>query len=52
MRALASTELVIITASQTNACQFCVSSHCDLVALAERVLLPWRHVGRDAGPAH
>lgn len=27
-------ELVIITASQTNACQFCTNSHCDLVDLA------------------
>src|SRR5919106_4951033 len=27
-------ELVIITASQSNECQFCVSSHCDLVDLA------------------
>jgi AhpD family alkylhydroperoxidase len=27
-------ELVIITASQTNDCQFCVNSHCDLVDIA------------------
>jgi AhpD family alkylhydroperoxidase len=27
-------ELVIIAASQSNACQFCVNSHCDLVDLA------------------
>ena len=27
-------ELVIITASQSNECQFCVNSHCDLVDLA------------------
>jgi AhpD family alkylhydroperoxidase len=27
-------ELVIITASQSNDCQFCVNSHCDLVDLA------------------
>jgi AhpD family alkylhydroperoxidase len=33
-------ELVIITASQTNECQFCVNSHCDLVALADIVADP------------
>ncbi len=27
-------ELVIITASQSNECQFCTNSHCDLVAIA------------------
>ena len=27
-------ELVIITASQSNECQFCVGSHCDLVDIA------------------
>jgi len=27
-------ELVIITASQANACQFCTNSHCDLVDIA------------------
>ena len=27
-------ELVIITASKTNDCQFCVNSHCDLVDIA------------------
>jgi 4-carboxymuconolactone decarboxylase len=27
-------ELVIITASQTNDCQFCIESHCDLVDIA------------------
>ena len=27
-------ELVIITASQSNACQFCTESHCDLVDIA------------------
>jgi AhpD family alkylhydroperoxidase len=27
-------ELVIITASETNECQFCVNSHCDLVSIA------------------
>jgi alkylhydroperoxidase family enzyme len=28
-------ELVIITASQTNDCQFCTESHCDLVDIAD-----------------
>src|SRR6186997_363078 len=28
-------ELVIITASQTNECQFCTESHCDLVTIAD-----------------
>ncbi|MEZ4596682.1 MAG: carboxymuconolactone decarboxylase family protein [Chloroflexota bacterium] len=28
-------ELVIITASTTNACQFCANSHCDLVDIAD-----------------
>ena len=28
-------ELVIITASQTNDCQFCTESHCDLVSIAD-----------------
>jgi alkylhydroperoxidase family enzyme len=28
-------ELVIITASQSNECQFCTNSHCDLVAIAD-----------------
>ena len=27
-------ELVIITSSKTNECQFCTSSHCDLVDIA------------------
>jgi AhpD family alkylhydroperoxidase len=30
-------ELVIITASQGNACQFCESFHCDLVALTKLI---------------
>ena len=30
-------ELVIITASKTNECQFCTNSHCDLVAIADIV---------------
>lgn len=33
-------ELVIITASQTNDCQFCTSSHCDLVDIADIVQNP------------
>jgi len=33
-------ELVIITASATNDCQFCVNSHCDLVAIADIVAEP------------
>lgn len=33
-------ELVIITSSQTNACQFCTDSHCDLVDIADIVADP------------
>ena len=33
-------ELVIITASETNDCQFCTSSHCDLVDIADIVTDP------------
>ena len=33
-------ELVIITASRTNDCQFCVNSHCDLVDIADIVADP------------
>jgi alkylhydroperoxidase family enzyme len=33
-------ELVIITASKTNDCQFCTSSHCDLVDIADIVKDP------------
>ena len=33
-------ELVIITSSQTNDCQFCTNSHCDLVDIAEIVADP------------
>jgi alkylhydroperoxidase family enzyme len=33
-------ELVIITASQTNECQFCTNSHCDLVDIADIVKDP------------
>ncbi len=33
-------ELLIITASSTNACQFCTNSHCDLVDIASIVDQP------------
>ena len=33
-------ELVIITSSQTNECQFCTDSHCDLVDIADIVADP------------
>ena len=33
-------ELVIITASESNACQFCTDSHCDLVDIADIVADP------------
>ena len=33
-------ELVIITASRTNECQFCTDSHCDLVDIADIVKEP------------
>jgi AhpD family alkylhydroperoxidase len=33
-------ELVIIAASQANECQFCTSSHCDLVTIAEILASP------------
>jgi alkylhydroperoxidase family enzyme len=33
-------ELVIITASKTNECQFCTNSHCDLVDIADIVANP------------
>jgi AhpD family alkylhydroperoxidase len=37
-------ELVIITASQSNDCQFCTESHCDLVDLAGILAEPLRLV--------
>ena len=37
-------ELVIITASQSNTCQFCTNSHCDLVALGGILEEPLRLV--------
>ena len=39
-------ELVIITASQSNECQFCVNSHCDLVDLAGIVEDPLAAIDR------
>ena len=33
-------ELVIITASQTNECQFCENSHCDLVRITDIIIEP------------
>jgi alkylhydroperoxidase family enzyme len=44
-------ELVIITASQTNECQFCTSSHCDLVDIADIVDDPLRVIAEPAGLA-
>lgn len=38
-------ELVIITASHTNECQFCTNSHCDLVAIADIVDDPLAAIG-------
>ena len=55
-------ELVIITASMTNECQFCAESHCDLVDIADilddrlrrsRTRRRWRRasVSRSSTPA-
>jgi alkylhydroperoxidase family enzyme len=41
-------ELVIITASQTNECQFCTYSHCDLVDIADIVEKPLEVVANPA----
>jgi AhpD family alkylhydroperoxidase len=41
-------ELVIITASETNDCQFCVESHCDLVDLADIVKEPLAVIAEPA----
>ena len=41
-------ELVIITASQTNECQFCTNSHCDLVAIASILDEPLTLVAQPA----
>ena len=42
-------ELVIITASRSNACQFCTESHCDLVDLAGILTDPLALID-DPGP--
>jgi alkylhydroperoxidase family enzyme len=42
-------ELVIITASQANECQFCESSHCDLVGIADIIDEPLRVVADPSG---
>jgi AhpD family alkylhydroperoxidase len=44
-------ELVIITASQSNDCQFCTGSHCDLVAIAGILEEPLRLVAIPASLA-
>jgi len=44
-------ELVIITASKTNACQFCTSSHCDLVDIAGIVQEPLALIDRPGAMA-
>ena len=41
-------ELVIITASQSNECQFCTESHCDLVQIAGILDAPLRAVADPA----
>ncbi len=41
-------ELVIITASSANACQFCTRSHCDLVDIADIVADPLAVIERPA----
>ena len=42
-------ELVIITASQTNECQFCENSHCDLVHLTDIIVEPLAVVADPSG---
>ena len=42
-------ELVIITASKSNDCQFCTSSHCDLVDIADIVKDPLVVIEHAAG---
>jgi AhpD family alkylhydroperoxidase len=42
-------ELVIITASQTNECQFCENSHADLVHLTEIIVEPLAVVADPSG---
>ena len=41
-------ELVIITASQANACQFCTESHCDLVSIEGILEAPLDLVGHTS----
>jgi len=45
-------ELVIITASQTNDCQFCTASHCDLVSLGGIIDAPLDVVADPASLSH
>ena len=42
-------ELVIITASQTNECQFCTNSHCDLVHISDIIEEPLAVVADHRG---
>ena len=42
-------ELVIITASHTNECQFCTNSHCDLVSIASILDEPLTLVAHPEG---
>lgn len=42
-------ELVIITASTTNECQFCTDSHCDLVEISDIVAEPLTVIGLTDG---
>ena len=42
-------ELVIITASTTNECQFCTDSHCDLVEISDIVAEPLVVIDRTDG---
>ena len=44
-------ELVIITASQQNECQFCTQSHCDLVDIAGILSEPLTLIAEPAGLA-
>ena len=44
-------ELVIITASASNACQFCTASHCDLVDIAGIATEPLRLIAEPASLA-